>query len=197
MFTASGGPTPFSARASRRLAKTPSLQQDIARRPETLILKARRRRACRRMAARRMSPLHEPQASRPFTGRRRGMIRLGCAPLAIVIPGRLEEPNPESRDDLHRPSRVTRHKSREMPPKPAAQPLRPQARPKTALIFPLPALSAPPSSPINAPTTGALPLHGAFRRGGRVVECTALEMRHRCKPIGGSNPSLSARSPPL
>jgi hypothetical protein len=27
-----------------------------------------------------------------------------------------------------------------------------------------------------------------------VVECTALEMRHRCKPIGGSNPSLSARS---
>jgi hypothetical protein len=30
-------------------------------------------------------------------------------------------------------------------------------------------------------------------RGGRVVECTALEMRHRCKPIGGSNPSLSAR----
>jgi hypothetical protein len=25
-----------------------------------------------------------------------------------------------------------------------------------------------------------------------VVECTALEMRHRCKPIGGSNPSLSA-----
>ena len=33
--------------------------------------------------------------------------------------------------------------------------------------------------------------HGAWR-GGRVVECTALEMRHRCKPIGGSNPSLSA-----
>ena len=28
----------------------------------------------------------------------------------------------------------------------------------------------------------------ALRRGGRVVECTALEMRHRCKPIGGSNP---------
>src|SRR5664279_1693395 len=26
----------------------------------------------------------------------------------------------------------------------------------------------------------------------RVLECTALEMRHRCKPIGGSNPSLSA-----
>ena len=30
------------------------------------------------------------------------------------------------------------------------------------------------------------------RRGGRVVECTALEMRHGCKPIGGSNPPLSA-----
>src|SRR5665213_1155875 len=28
----------------------------------------------------------------------------------------------------------------------------------------------------------------------RVVECNALEMRHRCKPIGGSNPSLSASS---
>ena len=26
-----------------------------------------------------------------------------------------------------------------------------------------------------------------------MVECTALEMRHRCKPIGGSNPPLSAR----
>ena len=25
-----------------------------------------------------------------------------------------------------------------------------------------------------------------------MVECTALEMRHRRKPIGGSNPSLSA-----
>ena len=33
------------------------------------------------------------------------------------------------------------------------------------------------------------------RRGGRVVECTALEMRHGCKPIGGSNPSLSAKCP--
>ena len=31
------------------------------------------------------------------------------------------------------------------------------------------------------------------RRGGRVVECTALEMRHARKGIGGSNPSLSAR----
>jgi hypothetical protein len=26
-----------------------------------------------------------------------------------------------------------------------------------------------------------------------VVDCTALEMRHRCKPIGGSNPPLSAQ----
>jgi hypothetical protein len=32
-------------------------------------------------------------------------------------------------------------------------------------------------------------------RGGRVVDCTALEMRHRCKPIGGSNPPLSALRP--
>ena len=32
----------------------------------------------------------------------------------------------------------------------------------------------------------------ASRRGGRVVECTALEMRHRGNSIGGSNPSLSA-----
>src|SRR5579872_6840981 len=32
------------------------------------------------------------------------------------------------------------------------------------------------------------------RRGGRVVECTALEMRHTGNRIGGSNPSLSATS---
>src|SRR5260370_36752603 len=32
------------------------------------------------------------------------------------------------------------------------------------------------------------------RRGGRVVECTALEMRHTGNRIGGSNPSLSANS---
>jgi hypothetical protein len=31
-----------------------------------------------------------------------------------------------------------------------------------------------------------------FWRGGRVVECTALEMRHTGNRIGGSNPSLSA-----
>ena len=32
------------------------------------------------------------------------------------------------------------------------------------------------------------------RRGGRVVDCTALEMRHGGNSIGGSNPSLSAIS---
>gem|GEM_PF-3588933 len=36
------------------------------------------------------------------------------------------------------------------------------------------------------------PLTTARRRGGRVVECTALEMRHTCKGIVGSNPTLSA-----
>jgi hypothetical protein len=35
----------------------------------------------------------------------------------------------------------------------------------------------------------------ASRRGGRVVECTALEMRHGGNSIGGSNPSLSAIFP--
>ena len=30
-----------------------------------------------------------------------------------------------------------------------------------------------------------------IRRGGRVVERTALEMRHTCKGIVGSNPTLS------
>src|SRR5215831_2874234 len=33
-------------------------------------------------------------------------------------------------------------------------------------------------------------------RGGRVVECTALEMRHTGNRIGGSNPSLSASASP-
>ena len=31
-----------------------------------------------------------------------------------------------------------------------------------------------------------------IRRGGRVVECTALEMRRACKGTVGSNPTLSA-----
>jgi hypothetical protein len=55
------------------------------------------------------------------------------------------------------------------------------------------ALSGQPSSPRTRPDRGGFgPRFGAPWRGGRVVECTALEMRHRCKPIGGSNPSLSA-----
>jgi hypothetical protein len=55
------------------------------------------------------------------------------------------------------------------------------------------ALSGQPSSPRTRPDRGRYgPRVGAPWRGGRVVECTALEMRHRCKPIGGSNPSLSA-----
>ncbi|GEM_PF-1194027 len=37
--------------------------------------------------------------------------------------------------------------------------------------------------------------HHISRRGGRVVERTALEMRHTCKGIGGSNPPLSAIFP--
>ena len=32
------------------------------------------------------------------------------------------------------------------------------------------------------------------RTGGRAVECTGLENRHGCKPIVGSNPTLSATS---
>jgi hypothetical protein len=35
-------------------------------------------------------------------------------------------------------------------------------------------------------------LEGAARRGGRVVDRTALEMRSARKRTGGSNPSLSA-----
>ena len=51
------------------------------------------------------------------------------------------------------------------------------------------ALSIRPTSPIlPAPTEGS----GRFRRGGRVVDRTALEMRHTGNRIGGSNPSLSA-----
>ena len=34
-----------------------------------------------------------------------------------------------------------------------------------------------------------------LRRGGRVVECTALEMRHTREGIVGSNPTLSASNP--
>jgi hypothetical protein len=52
--------------------------------------------------------------------------------------------------------------------------------------------------PLSSRQTAAmnrLALKGAdqnIRRGGRVVECTALEMRHTCKGIVGSNPTLSA-----
>lgn len=56
-----------------------------------------------------------------------------------------------------------------------------------------PILSVAPRSPRRSPDLGRLCRPDLRpRRGGRVVECTALEMRHRCKPIGGSNPSLSA-----
>ena len=47
---------------------------------------------------------------------------------------------------------------------------------------------------------GTAAKYGAFhsnlglRRGGRVVDRTALEMRHTGNRIGGSNPSLSATS---
>jgi hypothetical protein len=62
---------------------------------------------------------------------------------------------------------------------------RPDFRPRKPCLARHPRLLTPePQGPCS--------LLGAFRRGGRVVECTALEMRHRCKPIGGSNPSLSA-----
>src|SRR6201987_4283048 len=56
-----------------------------------------------------------------------------------------------------------------------------------------PALDAPigKDEPALVDSGAALSGRGA-RRGGRGIECTALEMRHRCKPIGGSNPSLSA-----
>ena len=61
-----------------------------------------------------------------------------------------------------------------------------------ARFSPTGALSVPPSSPRTSPDSGRATACLAPWRGGRVVECTALEMRHRCKPIGGSNPSLSA-----
>ena len=56
---------------------------------------------------------------------------------------------------------------------------------------PLPCLARRPRLEL-APTAGRESRPFGAWRGGRVVECTALEMRHRCKPIGGSNPSLSA-----
>ena len=47
--------------------------------------------------------------------------------------------------------------------------------------------------PLFVDQTGApAPLKGASRRGGRVVECTALEMRRTREGTQGSNPCLSA-----
>ena len=46
-----------------------------------------------------------------------------------------------------------------------------------------------------APTERRITIRRGTRRGGRVVECTALEMRHTGNRIGGSNPSLSASYP--
>ena len=60
--------------------------------------------------------------------------------------------------------------------------------------FPAACLSPRPRLELAPTAVTQITHHGAWR-GGRVVECTALEMRHRCKPIGGSNPSLSARLP--
>ena len=67
------------------------------------------------------------------------------------------------------------------------------SRRRRGFLGPAPCLARHPRLEL-APTAGrGIARHGAWR-GGRVVECTALEMRHRCKPIGGSNPSLSASS---
>jgi hypothetical protein len=62
----------------------------------------------------------------------------------------------------------------------------------TLNFLPARALSALRSSPRTPPDRGWQATRHGARRGGRVVDRTALEMRHRCKPIGGSNPSLSA-----
>src|SRR5690606_38968811 len=46
-------------------------------------------------------------------------------------------------------------------------------------------------------TTGQFPgtrLNGSPRVDGRAVDCSGLENRRRCKPSGGSNPSLPAKS---
>ena len=50
-------------------------------------------------------------------------------------------------------------------------------------------LATPPDTRYVPP---ALESVDPMRRGGREVECTALEMRHTCKGIVGSNPTLSA-----
>ena len=48
--------------------------------------------------------------------------------------------------------------------------------------------------PAGRPDWALQPAQQLLRRGGRVVECTALEMRHTREGIQGSNPCLSARS---
>ena len=64
-------------------------------------------------------------------------------------------------------------------------------------------LVAPPAAQAALPATGAhanrradlaarLTRRRRPRRGGRVVDRAALEMRSTCKRTGGSNPSLSA-----
>src|SRR5712671_3532120 len=55
----------------------------------------------------------------------------------------------------------------------------------------VPCLPRHPRLELGPTAGGQITRNGAWR-GGRVVDRTALEMRHRCKPIGGSNPSLSA-----
>ena len=54
-------------------------------------------------------------------------------------------------------------------------------------------LFPPPRSTMTAPAPRGSRIPACpQRRGGRVVECTALEMRHTGNRIGGSNPPLSA-----
>ena len=58
-------------------------------------------------------------------------------------------------------------------------------------------MAFPRTSPLASPShtryvPPALKSADPMRRGGREVECTALEMRHTCKGIVGSNPTLSA-----
>ena len=61
-----------------------------------------------------------------------------------------------------------------------------EVRESAARLFP------PPRSTMTAPAPRGFDLRLPLWRGGRVVECTALEMRHTGNRIGGSNPPLSA-----
>ena len=168
MFTASGGPTPFS--------------------PNMLRIRP---------------PPHRRCAPSPACGGGpgRGSLRAGIAngilhPLAKIVRCSLAVPAPKA-EPLSRKAASDSPDKTLNPAIRTAFPERPcrkaRAAGETGSGFSpfAPCLARHPRL-LTPPTTGALPLHGAFRRGGRVVECTALEMRHRCKPIGGSNPSLSA-----